>query len=187
MADLAINASPCFLWTMIISMPFQQQWRNSELNARLFQIAIAKGETRITFSQCGKVATSRAQREKDSIMKTRKYIYIGIIGLLLVALTSGCAALNKHGKLRVQSGLGERTTLEELKKNWREFSIYRAGLYAALPSAIMFDPKEDDKTVVGEGWVKVEDEKTLSTLMSSIQYSSHSFPRLQRICLAITP
>lgn len=114
-------------------------------------------------------------------MKTRKYMYIVSIGLLLVALTSGCAILNKHGKLRVQSEPGQRATLEELKENWHEFSIYQAGLYAALPSAIMFDPKDDDKTVVGEGWVKVEDEKTLSELMSSIQYSSYSFPRLQRI------
>jgi hypothetical protein len=114
-------------------------------------------------------------------MEIRKYMYINIIGILLAALTVGCATLNMHGKLRVQSEPGQRATLEELKENWREFSIYRAGLYAALPSAIMFDPKDDDKTVVGEGWVKVEDEKTLSELMSSIQYSSHSFPRLQRI------
>ncbi len=114
-------------------------------------------------------------------MEIKKIIYIGIFGILLAALTIGCATLDMHGKLRAQSEPGQRETLDELKEDWREFSIYRAGLYATLPSAIMFDPKDDDKTVVGEGWVKVEDKKTLLELMSSIQYNSFSFPRLQRI------
>jgi hypothetical protein len=155
--------------------------RNFGLHARFIKTAIAKGETRLTFLQSGKASASTAQRGKESIMNIRKSIYIGSIGLFLAALTFGCAGLNKYGKLRVQSEPGQRTTLEELKKNWREFSIYRAGLYAAMPSALLFDPKDDDKTVVGEGWAKVEDEKTLSALMSSIQSSSYSFPMLQRI------
>jgi hypothetical protein len=114
-------------------------------------------------------------------VKLGKKIPIASIGLLVAALTLGCAAFNTYGKLRVRAESGQRVTIQELQENWRDFSIYRAGLYAAIPSAIMFDPKDDDKTVVGEGWVRVEDEKTLAELMSSIKSSSYSFPRLQMI------
>jgi len=46
----------------------------------------------------------------------------------------------------------------------------------------MFDPKKDNKALVGDKWTKIEDQETLSKLISSIQSQKANYcPRLWRI------
>jgi hypothetical protein len=45
----------------------------------------------------------------------------------------------------------------------------------------MFDPKKDSKTLLSDKWIKVEDQETVSDLISWIQHTTEFYPRLQRI------
>jgi len=114
-------------------------------------------------------------------MDVKKVKYPALIVLVLVFLTSGCSWLKSYGKLRLQSGPGHKVTIEELRENWNDYTIYYAGQSVGLPSAIMFDPKKDSKTLLSDKWIKVEDRETVSELISWIQHSTQFYPRLQRI------
>ncbi|UCF72186.1 MAG: hypothetical protein JSW35_08285 [Deltaproteobacteria bacterium] len=116
----------------------------------------------------------------------KKYIYPAIIVPLLVFLISGCAWVKGYGKIRLQSGPGKKVTTQELEDNWHNYTIYYAGYYGGLsikhPSAVMFDPKNDKRALVGDRWTKVQDQETLSRLISSIQsQKARYYPRLWRI------
>jgi len=79
-------------------------------------------------------------------------------------------------------------TIHDLKENWNDYIIYYAGYYGSLsikhPSAVMFDPRKDNKGLAGDKWTRVKDKQTLSELISSIQGQdsvSGLYPRLWRI------
>ena len=119
-------------------------------------------------------------------MVMKKFICPPIIVLLSVFLMSGCSWLKSYGKIRLQTGPGKKVTIQELRDNWHDYSIYYAGYYGSLsikhPSADMFDLKNDKRALVGDKWTKVEDEETLSKLISSIQsQKAMYYPRLWRI------
>ena len=78
-----------------------------------------------------------------------------------------------HGMLRnlwknKQTGTENKMTLAELRENWEEYTIYYSGRWDSRPAAIMFDPKNDDKKLVGDSWHKIEDQETLSETISTI-------------------
>lgn len=116
----------------------------------------------------------------------RRYTYPTIIVLVCVFLMAGCSWLRGYGKLRLQPRGAREVTIQELRENWHEYTIYYAGYYGGLslkhPSAVMFDPEQDDRALVGDKWTKVGDEETLSKLISSIQSQrARYYPRLWRI------
>ena len=50
-------------------------------------------------------------------------------------------------------------TLTELRENWEEYTIYYSFRSDSRPSAIMFNPKNNGKKLVGDNWYKIEDQK----------------------------
>jgi hypothetical protein len=90
----------------------------------------------------------------------------GIV-ILIVALVMGCSGT--YGKLSKQTGTEDKMTLAELRENWEEYTIYYSYRWSTTPSAIMFDPKNNDKKLVGDSWIKIEDKETLSETISIIQ------------------
>ena len=60
-------------------------------------------------------------------------------------------------------------TLAELKENWEDYHIYYGKPVGSLPKNILFDPKNDEIRLVGDGWHKIADEQTLSETISAIQ------------------
>jgi hypothetical protein len=111
----------------------------------------------------------------------KKYTYITLIGTVLLLLVSGCAWLRGYGKVRVVSRQEEKLTLEQLKLNWQDYTIYYAGLKVGTAAGVMFDPKDDDKTLAGDTWIKVEDKDTLVELIGVIESYIYFYPRLHRI------
>jgi len=72
-------------------------------------------------------------------------------------------------------------TIQELQENWDDYSIYYADWRSVgWTGAIIFDPKKDGKTLVGDKWMKVEDEETLSQVIASIE-AKNRYPRLYQI------
>jgi hypothetical protein len=115
-------------------------------------------------------------------MNRSKYIYIAFIGAMVMLLFFGCASmLTGYGKLRPQPMRGEGVAIEDLEQNWEDYVIHYAGQSVGTPAAIMFDPKDDDRTLVGDRWTKVEDQKTLSELIGWIKAYQRFYPRVWRI------
>ena len=111
-------------------------------------------------------------------MNAEKYVNLAVIGFVLIFLMSGCA---NYGKLRLESGRAEKMTIQELQENWDDFSIYYADWRSVgWTGGIIFDPKKDDKTLVADKWMKVEDEETLSQVVASIE-AKNRYPRLYQI------
>ena len=87
--------------------------------------------------------------------------------ILITAFIIGCSG--NQGKIDKQWGVEDGMTLEELSENWEEYTIYYAYRWGSRPSAIMFDPKSDDKKLVGESWYLIEDQETLSETIRIIK------------------
>ena len=75
----------------------------------------------------------------------------------------------------------EKVTLEQLAVNWQDYAISYAGLKAGTAAAVMFDPKSDDRTLVGDNWIRVEDRETLFELIRVVESYIQCNPRLYRI------
>ena len=114
-------------------------------------------------------------------MDRNKYTYAGIIVFIVVFLISGCASLTGYGKIRLQPRHGERVTIQDLQQNWENYTIHYAGLSVSNPAGIMFDPKNDDRTLVGDEWIKVEDKETVSEIISWIKNYTEYNPQVWRI------
>jgi hypothetical protein len=111
-------------------------------------------------------------------MNAEKHVSLAVIGFVLIFLMSGCA---NYGKFRLESGQAEKMTIQELQENWDDYSIcYADWRSVGWTGGIIFDPKKDDKTLVGDKWMKVEDEETLSQVITSIE-AKNSYPRLYQI------
>ena len=111
-------------------------------------------------------------------MNAEKYVNLAVIGFVLIFLMSGCA---NYGKFRLESGQAEKMTIQELQENWGDYSIYYADWRSVgWTGGIIFDPKKDDKTLVGDKWMKVEDKETLSQVVASIE-AKNRYPRLYQI------
>ncbi|MGD2126263.1 MAG: hypothetical protein PVG99_09300 [Desulfobacteraceae bacterium] len=114
-------------------------------------------------------------------MNRKRYMPAAVAGLLLAFIISGCAS---YGKLRLESGPEKKMTTETLNKNWRDYTIYYAGLNEKHPSAVMFDRKDDDRAVVGDRWFKVENKEDLVDLIDYIQRETpigKYYPRLWKV------
>jgi hypothetical protein len=121
-------------------------------------------------------------------MQRTKNRNVCVIVLIFLAVISGCSYVKNYGKLRHINGEGMRLTIQDLEENWNDYVVYYAGYYGSLsikhPSAIMFDPRNDSRQLVGDKWTKVTDKTTLSELISSIQSQQpiyYFYPRLWRI------
>jgi len=111
-------------------------------------------------------------KEQEEAMDTRIKYAVGI-GAAVMFLLVGCAGGLNYGNLRPADQPGE-PRIENLRQNWSEYTIYYAGLRAGEStdhaSAVMFDPKNDDKTLKVSRWAKVEDEETLAKLIYELQH-----------------
>jgi hypothetical protein len=101
--------------------------------------------------------------------------------IVMVALALGCAGAGGYGKLMVEEG---GMTVETLVKNWQNYHVYYAG-DGKRAVAVLFDPKNDGQALeVGPRWVRMPDEKTLSSMVGTIKQSMGSggfIPRLRAI------
>jgi hypothetical protein len=97
-------------------------------------------------------------------MKFLKYICLLVIGFAFII---GCSG--DYGKLRFQTDTEEKMTLAELRKNREDYHVYWCTRAYHIPVAIMFDPKNDETRIVGDSWIKISDQQTLSETIETIQ------------------
>lgn len=120
--------------------------------------------------------------KRGQTLKTKISAGLFLISLLSALLMmSGCSWYPGYGKLRIVQGTKEGVSIGELMENWQEYTIFYAGLSVQNPSAVMFDPKNDDKTLVTEKWVEVKDQETLLALIHWLDADVQFYPKLYRI------
>jgi len=109
----------------------------------------------------------------------KRVLVISLVSLFLVV--AGCGS---YGKLRLQRGSGEMMTIQQLKENWQNYHILATGIEPGVPSAIVFDRKDDGRTVIGERWWELDDYKSVSNTIDRIEAeitSGFSYPRLWKM------
>ena len=114
-------------------------------------------------------------------MTIKKGIWLVFITSVLMVIITGCSG---YGKLRLQSRFGDDVTIEKLKENFSDYTVYYAGYALDNPSGIMFDPKNDNRTLMpSERWTKLDDKESVIEVISwiKIQDSHYRYPRLYRI------
>lgn len=97
----------------------------------------------------------------------------------LVVFASGCAGVGSYGRLTAARG-GD-VSIESLVSNWAAYEVYYAGYYSFKPSAILFDPRGDDRDLVHDKWIRIRDQRHLKELLSWMQDHSQTYPQLFRI------
>jgi hypothetical protein len=118
---------------------------------------------------------------RGKTMKTNHVIYSLIILILTATLMPGCAWIKGYGKVRLFSEYGDDMSIQKLQENWDDYHVYYAGYSPGVPAAIMFDPKNDGRKLVGDRWTKVEDGKTVSEIISWIKTYTQFHPSLHVI------
>ena len=95
-----------------------------------------------------------------------------------LCFSGGC--MGNYGTLRVASGKWG-TTIKEIEDNWENYDIYYAGLSYKSPSAIMFDPKDDGKRLIGVKWIPVTDKWVVVTIVEWLDSYINHPPTLWKI------
>lgn len=114
-------------------------------------------------------------------MIRKNTVYALLLGLALIL---GCAG---YGKLSLQFGPDEKVSLQTLVKNWQDYDLLYAGQDLKHPSAVMFDPKDDNRTLTGDRWFKIGDKETLDAIVDYISRELPMGPYYPRLWKIIGP
>ncbi len=95
-------------------------------------------------------------------MGKKRMFYIAVIGLIWVSFISGCAS---QGRLRVQSRSDTAMAMKDIIENHDKYIIHANEWPAGEVSAMVFDPKGDNRTIENDGWTKVTSKEQLSKLI----------------------
>jgi hypothetical protein len=107
-----------------------------------------------------------------------------LIFIFLLSLCFGFAGCGSYGKLRLQSGPGEAMTIQQLKENWEKYNVLGTGVEPNVPSAIIFDRKDDGRDIIGDRWWEIKDDKSVSGTIDMIAgqvTGARFFPRLWKM------
>ena len=88
-------------------------------------------------------------------MKIRNFLHIATL-IVAIGFLVGCSILQGYGRLAPENKTGDEMTVEALEEFWEDYTVTYTGCCGGLvapkghPSAVMFDPKGDDKELVSE-------------------------------------
>jgi len=102
------------------------------------------------------------------------------VGLLLVFVAAGCVGPQGGGLYKAMSSQEKKGVLQELKKNWQDYDVYCDGP-VTTPAALIFDPKNDDRNLIGYRYIKLSKESSVRTAIVWIEYQVQYNPLLYRI------
>ena len=106
-------------------------------------------------------------------MKTQKKTIIPAIGVLLVLFTLN--ACSGNGKLDVMPRSEQDQLLADLVARSGEYFVYSHGYGDGHMSGILFDPREDGRKIVPEGflWKRIDDPAAMAAVIDRINSSNH--------------
>jgi len=102
--------------------------------------------------------------------------------LLVISISILPTACSNYGKLRLQQVGKPGVTPDDLVRNWRSYDVYYSGVASHRVSAVLFDPRGDDKKMaVHPWWVKIDNEMFLLEVMEWITFDMQFEPFVWRI------
>jgi hypothetical protein len=102
-------------------------------------------------------------------MTSKKYLCAGLAIALLIGFASGCSTVKGYGKLDYPQRTEPKMTLDQLVKNWQDYHVYYSGVWEGYVYGVMFDPKNDDRKLVGhKWWAPVETQEDLHQMILRI-------------------
>jgi len=113
-------------------------------------------------------------------MRVKKNAVLASVMILLL-LGAGCGS---YGKLRQQSGPGEPMTTQQLKENWQKYNVLATGVEPNVPSAILFDRKDDGREIIGDRWWTLQEGKDVIATIERIETQlpvGPYYPRLWKV------
>lgn len=116
------------------------------------------------------------------MMKKYNFLRVFLVALII----SGCVSWQKnYGKLKIIPKGSNEITIQNLIDKWDDYNIYYSDQYDgfSVRSAlgIMFDPKNNNTTLVGDRWKKVNDQNTLAEMTQWIVLNTQYEPWLNEI------
>jgi hypothetical protein len=96
-------------------------------------------------------------------MDKKGFIYLAVASVMSLWLVCGCT---NFAKLRVQYGAETKAFLDNIEPNHDKYIIHALQWPAGEVSAIVFDPKADNRTIENDGWTKVTGQGQLSRLIA---------------------
>jgi hypothetical protein len=109
-----------------------------------------------------------------------KKFLLWFVCLVLVSAAAGCASSKGAGLYEALSSSEKRKVLDEIKKNWQDYTIYCDGP-TWTPGAVIFDPKNDDRNLVGYQYNKLTKEDYVLTAIVWMEYQTNYHPSLYKI------
>lgn len=110
--------------------------------------------------------------------RAKRLVTLGLVAVFVLAMW-GCS---QWGGLRLQPQGKGKATPEELARNWKEYNVYFTGIAVEKPSALIFDPKGDNKNLeVHPWWAKVEDQETILEVIKWMEFRRDFDPVVWRI------
>ncbi len=105
-------------------------------------------------------------------MKNRSLIYNVAVSAIAAVFLIGCSS---YGQFRYQGKNAGDVTIETLVERWADYHIYYSGYGVDNATGILFDPKNDTKTLnPSSRWVMVEDQKTAEDLVAWLKSQAES-------------
>ena len=98
----------------------------------------------------------------------RRYNILCPLVLVFICFIVGCLSLNEYGSIRDASRAKDMPTTKELIEKWQDYHLFYAWAPLENPSAVLFDPKMDDRRLLHEKWVAVKDQAELISLIGWI-------------------
>ncbi len=89
------------------------------------------------------------------------------ITILILVLTIGCSG--PKGNILKQTDKEDKVTLAELRDNWDDYDIYYSMRSNRWADAIMFDPKNNNTTLTGDSWFKIESQEALDEKIKEVR------------------
>ena len=100
----------------------------------------------------------------------------GANALIASVMLSGFAS---YGSIRPTQAQDQ--TIETLTKQWMDYTVCWTGLNEGEPTAIVFDPRAEGRSLTGDRWYKVESQESLSKMIDWLKFNHLYYPHLWRI------
>ena len=95
-----------------------------------------------------------------------KFNRLAVLTVLMVIFISGCTG--HHGRISKQTGTAHKVTLTELQENRDGYDIYYCTRNGRWAAGVIFDSRDNDTEIIGDSWIKIEDQETLSRSINEI-------------------
>ena len=102
-------------------------------------------------------------------METRSALLYTVC-ICVACLLYSCSDLSNYGALGPTGGSGD-VSIADLKAGWEDYDIYYNTWYTATPSAMMFDPRDNDTTLTGKSWTRVTEQAAFFELLNKVARS----------------